>query len=268
VGVIVHPDGFINGVAYHELTGSGSMVFTQDGVEATRIFKIDWNDRPDFERGLRGWSEQIGEVWVHIGRASFPDFPSLKVTRVTIEGLGQMVHSAGIAGMTGYENAKVTVTYERPPYDEEEESPGEVYISLELDFQMEFMDQGVQNFSWKSDGKPVEQNVGQLLTTKVYKLTLWRVWDMDSLSNAISTCQGKVNDDTFYGAAAGYVLFLGATSRREIRTNGPQPWNVTLTFAERSQNWNYAWRPDATPAAWEELDPHPYADGDLTTLFL
>jgi hypothetical protein len=75
---------------------------------------------------------------------------------------------------------------------------------------------------------------------------------------------GKVNNDTFFGAPLGRVLFLGARTSKEFESDGTRVQNVSYSFKYRAHSWNRFLHPKT--AKWsliEDVDgdpPYEYAD--------
>jgi hypothetical protein len=70
----------------------------------------------------------------------------------------------------------------------------------------------------------------------------------------IHSAQYKVNDRVFHGAAAGSLLFMGATSDEDFGMDGDiVAANVNYTFLYRALNHNYFWRKPV-----QLIDPFSY----------
>ncbi|GAG28568.1 unnamed protein product, partial [marine sediment metagenome] len=118
--------------------------------------------------------------------------------------------------------------------------------------------------------RPVGESVGLVVPLTVYTFT--SAAEPELRRDAIRNARGKVNDATWMGAPAGYVLFEGASARRTTTSQGVGAWEITYRFRELDHSHNaYHGRP-AGAGRWELIEDQygnpPHASADFRTLFV
>lgn len=96
------------------------------------------------------------------------------------------------------------------------------------------------------------------ILTGTYQFSITKVFNGTSIDETfranIADFANTVNSDSFYGHAAGEVLFLGASGSERLKENGGSEWEVTYRFAVKRNStitvngmsityygWDYVW---------------------------
>lgn len=267
------------GISYEELPGSGQLNYSPDGVTGQRIFLVAWDDRIDFCKHLLGYAEAVGHTPIRTDAQTFPGYDYLYCQEAVSAGIGEL--QAG-AEMASYPHAKITATYKPLRFhtsvtetDEEYDEDAEVerrYLRESYDFGGEFVNVPKGNFRYKAEpDTPVESPPGILVGT--IDLSLESEYEPELNMAGIRACLGKINSTTWYGYGAGYVLFLGASARRTITSEGTPAWAVVYHFRARAKKWNWFYRGTSgggSDEGWWEIenesgDP-PYKSADFSIL--
>jgi len=267
--------GVLNGITYHERPGSNRLSYSPEGIVGIRIFHVEWGDRIDFAKILLGYVNAVGHLPVRTDAQTFPGYDYLYCQNATVEGEGEL---AEVGGEASYEVAKITAEYrpwkrgttnaESDDYDEElETAMGSFEQSME--FSAEIL--SVAGSQWEYNVGP---RIGEAVDTPVgivvgnVDITLTSNAESEVPWTAIRNCLGCVNSVAWFGAPASYVLFLGASVRRTITSEGIGAWEICYRFREREASWNevlvgstWTWIRDATTHA------NPYESADFSTLF-
>jgi hypothetical protein len=277
-------------VAFKELAGSPLETYGPDGMKAQRVLLCGWDDRELVVEQLLGDGYEFGGR----GRAGYPDKPDLLAMRIRCEPFADdvtpQVLSELTEGLNRYSGfAKVTVSYELLVAADREDLPA-VEPGTLLTYRQqpggETMILPGHALAWAgAAGVPVPPEAVPAIRVPIveHHFTWHRVvrppWE------AIRHGVGTVNDATFLGAAAGTVLFAGATAEREfIRidelANPALNWRLGYLFREKAVKtgdgsvvgWNHAYRSlPADDPGWDELvDAHgnrPYPSSDFSQLF-
>jgi hypothetical protein len=277
-------------VAFKELAGSPVETYGPDGMKAQRVLLCSWDDREAVVEQLLGDVYQYGGS----GRARYPDKPDVVAIRTRCEpfadDLAPQVLSELTEGLNRYNGfAKITVSYELLVPSDREDLPA-VEAGTFLTYRQQPDDETVilpgHALAWAgAAGVPVPpEAVPAIRVPLVGHHFAWhRVvsppWE------AIRSCVGTVNAAAFMGAAAGTVLFAGATAQREfIRfdelADPALAWSIGYLFREKSvktgggsvAGWNHAYRSlPADDPGWDELvdanGNRPYPSSDFSQLF-
>ncbi len=223
-------------VSYEEQNGSCSASFVQGGASGTRVFTVDWADAFTFKSELLGgWANFPIGVYVQPNRFPYADY--LYCNDVRIEGLGVPGEANNDQGLyITYAKAKVTASYgpiqninpDDPEIVEEE--------SITVSAEMMTMSDGFFKYVG-GDPLPDSASPGKIETTTGFSITRYHV---SSLPDAtISGITGTVNNGTWRGYSAGYVLFAGADARRSITAQGAEDWEITYNFLIKDEHtWN------------------------------
>lgn len=204
-----------------ELYGSRELTFSRNGAQGVRYF-----------RGT--WAQAL--LYAPKPGMPFPDWPELTVDRVNIQPAGQQGDGSTI---NAYTEAMVQVDYtleyrkpglgDPPRYDWE--------------FASEVLATG-EGREWSSTGKKIDSE--DLSTAVNYPLmTLVVNYAVPTIPiTTIFGLVGKVNDDTFQGAAAGTLLFEGASASAQYNYD-ERAWyfRVTYRFLKRMHSHNEIWHP-------------------------
>ena len=277
-------------IAFKELAGSPLETYGPDGMKAQRVLVCGWDDRELVVGQLLGDGYEFGGR----GRAEYPDKPDVVAMRVRCEPLADDVTPQVLEELTEGLNhyngfARVTVNYELLAACDRTDLPAVEEGTL-LTYRQQPGDETMilpgHALTWAgAPGVPVPPEAVPAIHVPIveHQFTWHRVvrppWE------AIRQCVGTVNDAVFLGAAAGTVLFAGATSEREfIRiddlANPALSWRMGYLFREKAvktgggsvAGWNHAYRSlPADDPGWDELvdagGNGPYPSSDFSPLF-
>lgn len=265
----------LDGISYEEVKGSGRQQYDfESGWRATRVFQIAWSDVAAFSTALLGWSEPIGGFSIRVRGQQYPGNEWLFCRGIQVEEIGKLQQGAEMAV---YDKAKITATYlphnfptsteDDDDYDEEIEESMRHWEET-WNFAGEFLTVPDDAYVWVADGDPTDQAVGIVMGT--VELSLYSSEESVFYRNAVAAATGSVNSAVWYGWNPGYVMFLGAASRRTITPEGSGAWEITYRFRARSIPYNYFFRPGAG-GGWQAVedadgDP-PYASYNFRNLF-
>ena len=227
-------------IAYEELVGSCSAQFASGGVSDTRIFKVAWSDAFDFAGELYGRYSTWPEGG-YVLPARFPYRLHLYCDEVNIEGIGITDESSNADGTyTTYLWAKVTARYS-PMTGVDPEDPEvveEESISVAADIGT------AEDGAWEytADNVIASNSAMPAITEPTMLFTVTRFHVSALPESIIAATAGAVNNATWRGFSAGYVLFIGADARRSITTDGAEDWEVAYFFKTKTHNWNHVYR--------------------------
>ncbi len=284
-------------VSFEELEGSPRIQIREEGTEAQRFFRIDWDDWPDFARELVGHYKVTGDAFSFIEPIEFPGFPNLIVSQLEIEPFepsrpdGAKVITLR-SGANRYLDggARITAMYttrfdrDNQPRAEMPQPVDGTYLTYSADLGADYMATPGRNWNWDAPpGDPkvgADVNPGLLIPQGAFQLTWRRValppWD------TIRQLRGKVNQAQFMGAPAETVLFLGAKATREFQfVEDGGYWRIEYHFLENTKElttgakvgWNHFHKETSVAGehwvAIEDADgTRPYKSGDFTQLLL
>ena len=277
-------------VAFKELAGSPVETCGPEGMKAERRLLCAWDDREQVVQQLLGDGYEYGGN----SRARYPDKPDIVAIRTRCEPLSDdlapQVLSELTEGLNRYNGfAKVTVYYEFLAHSERDDLPTietGTFLTYRQDCDTETMPLCGDSYDWEeypAESVPAAALPVIRVPVVEHRLTWHRVvrppWQ------AIRECAGTVNDDVFIGAAAGTVLFDGASAEREfIRVDelakAELGWRLAYVFRERAiktldgsiVGWNHTYRSlPADDPGWDRLidanGNRPYQSGNFARLF-
>lgn len=201
---------------------------------------------------------------------------ALYADNVEYEPLGKIV---SCSPLPLYEKNLVTITYKTIPYQQANPSTDQI-LTYAAGIGGEFMTLPKMSLRWKAGAVPVQTediSAGKVITSIDHDITLHFVPDPPYAT--LRGLVGKINNATFEGGPTGTILLLGANLRQTVNSDGAQPWEVGLKFAERiidgdsSLTWNHFYRPDAQAPddMWQELESNNgapiYASGNFASLY-
>lgn len=270
--------GTLNGINYDELDGSNTLQFSPDGIVGIRLFQIDWDDRIAFVEALLGYTNAMGHLPIRTNAQQFPDYERLYCQNAGIKGHGLL----DVAGQEArYDFARVTAEYrpwaysssnaEDDDYDEDLEANMARWEEVH-EYGAEVLSIPGSEFFWAvgPPGVAVDTPVGLFVAVTDYTFSSNAEPELRRV--AIRNAVGKVNDAPWMGAPAGYVLFLGASARRTVTSQGIGAWEITYRFRELGRSWNEFHGRVGGVTRWEAIqDEHgnpPYASADYDTLFI
>lgn len=274
-------------VSFEELEGSPSVVMSSSGTEAKRSFRVAWDGWQEFAEQLAGGWRRVGGQFELIEPLPFPGLSAVIVDRIEVVPMdphnprGDDILTLQV-GTNSYPaaGARITVTY-RSLGNEDTANSGEdkvdiipgTILTYHSDLGAEYMTTPGRAWYWEGTGEklPGDVNPGVLMPTGSYTLKWDRVANPPWA--AIRSLRGKVNNQAFYNAAAGTVLFLGARASRKFEfMRNASLWKIEYAFAERAQPWNKFFKAGDGWTAIKD-DPGgggnpPYDSGDFNGLFL
>jgi len=235
-----NPCGEIDGIEYEELDGSLELRFSKDGATGTRNFHIDWNDRRSFAEALTGIYINGSGTVIQVPPKTFPGYDALKCQDVVVRGVKLNPDNSG-----GYLYARVDAVYSPDGKggggggggSNEQDS----LLTEEMDAYYESIDAPEMQYFWNDDGSDAPESIKGAIR---YVLIRHTIRDSKSPTNKKAIIQskvGKINSDEFLGVAAGFLLYVGAQTRRTVLANGDDAYEIEHTFLERAPNtgdWN------------------------------
>lgn len=181
--------------------------------------------------------------------------------------------------------ARMTVNYKSLTNDEEDEdNPGDdgALFEHQMSIGGEFLTMPARNLHWNSDAalcKDEDVPCGKLVPTIEHNLHWPRIRTLPMA--AIRSTIGKLNANSFLGADAGTLMFLGAEISRTVTARQAKAWDLTYRISERaltsdlghgsgSVTWNHFYRPDKNK--WDILEvlgagTRIYSTANFTSLF-
>ena len=285
-----------NGIDFEELEGSPLLEINQQGITATRRFRIAWADYERFVAELAGVSLDVGGSVVVSEPLAFPGRrDDLQVDGVRIEpfdptrpdGAELGTLSAGANVYAG--GARVTVTY-RQRFDRQNSAqnkklpkpPDGTYLTYRCDGSSDSHVVPGRHWIWETLGTdlPDDQAPAILQPATMHRLTWHHVvrppWT--ALRNAL----GRVNQAEFLGADAETLLFAGYSAQHYFRFNERTlVWRLDYTFSELRRRlqagsyagWNFGYNKQASGGEhWQKIRTkdspveYPYGTADLATI--
>jgi len=262
--------GTLNGIAYTEFPDTNTLDFAPEGVVGRRIFKVAWGDRITFCRALLGYVTETGHVplWTHAQQ--FPDYDYLYCQNASVEGIGQL---GEVDGAATYEVAKIRASYRHHSLghivpatpDDEDLDTDMLRFEQALEFSGEMVSipgsELVYADTLVAVGEPFTRIVGTV------DLTLASNQEVELAWQAIGESLGRVNDATWLGHAAGFWLFLGASSRRTLTAEGIGAWELMYRFRLREISWNATLRGGESVLVHDAVGRPPYPGVSFPALF-
>lgn len=233
----------INGIVCWD---EGEQAHFARGLESrsTRILRCAWTDRIALVSFLMGGSTSLGGLPLFAAGQPHPEYAYWLVRSVDCDGEGLM--SVGASGMIAYERACLKVSYGPPDWNDQDPA---LVGDEELDFSSTAlsMGNGASAFKYTSDNVevPVQLYPAINITTVSFRKVRYRLPVLPSA--LIMSLVDHTNNASFFGAAAGQVIFRGAQSKREITALGDRNWTVSYAFEFSSIGWDKLARPGATP---------------------
>ena len=238
----------IAGIEYTELPGSGKISIDSSGsITGTRSFLVEWNDALPFIRAI------TETTWVALGpyltqqRPLYPwrlsDGTELCCSNAVINGIGKILEDPD----TIYSMAKIDSDWVPVGLSSEDDEGGDLG-SLNVDYSAEFLTIPKSSYKQKDDGAKIDQPVGLLIPITEITYNLTGLYSIPKMG--IRACRGKLNSGPFEGADRGHTLFLGASSKQALTSNGIVKYDLTLKFKEKSYDWNYVLGRDGL---WHEV---------------
>jgi len=224
-----------------------------------RTVVCKWTDRVALHQALLGGGALVGGVVVFTAPYHHPVYTWMYATHVHIEGVvGQSGLTSDVNGWIAYDYARLTVEFQQVDTD---------YGNDQIDFSGAVVTAPEGAFKWQ-DGTPLlsSERPGLVRARTHFTRTKNNVTSLP-VSTIISLI-GKVNNNTFFGAAAEAVLFVGARSQRNFTATGTPNWSYAASFSIDPYGWNFFLR--GSTAAYERIvnaqntSVGPYLLGNLT----
>ena len=160
---------------------------------------------------------------------------------------------------TAYTLAWVGITYSTLSYD-----PKTMY-TIETRTGSERVTMPDSCYSFVGSGVTIKQDVGISISNQVKQITFYNVPYFDD--SQFIAYQDTVNSTTFQGYSAGTLLFQPLTSRFSFGVGVSPVYEVVMSFAWRSQPWNYCQQANGVWAAVQDGSGNPpYASSEFNNL--
>jgi hypothetical protein len=118
-----------------------------------------------------------------------------------------------------------------------------VWCTQELDFEVHPISIPDSFYKWADDPDTKKCNVQFTVDDHITVLNLTFHRRTFLPMTEVRRLRGRINNDTFLGAPAECVRFMGGKTRREYSTDGTLSQQVSLVFHEREVSWNMFLRP-------------------------
>lgn len=205
----------------------------QGGYTSTVGFSTVFSNLAAFVTSIAGTSQPITTSFGTIHRVvqmQHPMFSGLYAKKIRCVATGEPTGTTTYDQM--YSQAKVYVEFGSVYYGI---TGDQAFMSIEMDKGATYTTQSGRKFKFPG-GEPIDQDAGQWAVVNNYSLTLYQVPTFnDSVMNAASGC---VNDDVWFGNAAGLVLFGGCKAVQQRSVGGILTYQYSVSFAVRSYPWN------------------------------
>lgn len=269
-----------NGIGFEELPDSPKIrINPKTGIQATRIFRINWDDWGAFARELLGVVSLVGGQQLSASPFGFPEVPYLVIDDFSIDPMmgdsPDGTHPVTLSSRTNSYpgGAKITVSYVSVDRNKDANRPGVpdgTYLTVSEDLGADYVTLQGRSWVWDGgddDGKKVadDANVGVIMPTGQTIMTWSRVSSPPRA--AIRDKRGRVNNATWCGYAAGTLLFLGAKINRQFQIlEDSGLYQIEYTFAESVNGWNKQWNPKR--GVWTAIKANDSSDPPyLSTTF-
>ncbi len=245
----------INGINAKEMWDGYKKGSGERGPFVIKPYLTDWATCDQFIDGILGGVIRVGTLTTRTTRHACPENPTLYATDAVASYQGEDNVTGG--GKPNYQYAVVTVTYSVLTWDEfstqdpggvmsfpNEAQPSQPILQAvqEIDASSEFITMPRGVFKFIADSTPTGQHVGTWVGQSTLSLTLK---DVPYLPQSLLLAKmNKINDAVFLGQPAGQVLFFGAKTHREAKSDGTRTQEVSLSFKWREYHWNWLPRPD------------------------
>lgn len=269
---------------------------TRNGIEATRVMRIEWDDVDAYLEELTGTEFVAGNVIQRTNPVTFPGKPWLLLDGVDLvpfddENPG-INDSDGLA--TGPGGARVTINYKtlefnlsgKPDVDDPD-LPDVPFLEHRVDLGEEMLTTPRGAIEWVRNGAGGDKTMSPdiLIGTAIGIMTHQLSWQNVPLPpwTAIKSHNGKTNDAAFLGHPAEVVRFSGMTAGRKFSFQGNRLWTLDYRFNARiiqdepeeggTAGWNHSLRDDpvGSEKPWQLFQltsgTKPFPTADLNDLF-
>lgn len=246
----------INGISCEELVGNYTEGADLRGLTSRKGFLCNWADRYTVAIGLLGYSSTtgVGGTVSLVAPSRHPQLNNCFCNGVEFEGVG--TPSQGSAQLA-FPKCKVWAIYgslnfqwgESNPFMNIDPGTQFVYAEQEIDVGCEVITIPGRFLKFSGTTKLLADSYALRIGLVDLKITLHRVPYLPGqliLANA-----GAINNATYLGVAAGYLLFNGAQNRGQFGSDGTFTQSITYSFTYRTQPWDYSYNGSAN--AWQKV---------------
>jgi hypothetical protein len=243
----------INGVSCEEVVDGFEEGVHSEGPVAQKKFLCAWSSRYALANGLLGFvTRQPGQTAsVQItGPMAWPESPNMLAREISIEGVGQPTQGAS---QIQFPQAIVTANYGVPtwqalPYPDMAIDPTTpfVYATQDIDFGSEMVQIEKSSVALANGHKLADTPYAFPLPHAILSITLQRVPFLPAQA-IITGMQRPLNNATFLGVSAGYLMLKGVKNHGEASTDGTFTQSLSYVFAYRPiLRWDEVLDPDGT----------------------
>lgn len=244
----------IGGVTCQEIVDGFEEGVQGQGPIATKKYLCDWTDRYALVNGLLGLVSGSGGSNPSVTLTkpfSYPESRNLWAREISIKGAGKPTQ--GILQIA-FPKAIVTVNFGVPSfgylnYPDQSIDPGNPYVwaTQEIDYGREMVSVPSSTVKFAGGGNfnsntpyafPLPHMTMSITLHKVPYLPAAQIW---------TATKAPLNNATYLGIPAGYLMFRGARTRLEASTDGTYAQEVTFNFAARpTLRWDEAYDTNGT----------------------
>lgn len=264
-------------VSFQEIDAPRFRVDQQGNFHGLRTFLIDFFDTAQFMLELYGGWQVVGSQTFLYPPAQFPSFPGCICVDVAAEGWPNDAPQSTTltsltSAVTSFPKAKIVATYgPRTVVDiagnalggSSQSVPDGTFLTVEGSVGGEFLTIPGSALEWGADASnvgtalPNDAFAGVLLSHQEFSTTWSRVprppWA------TMRSSQNTVNNATFLGFSAGYVVYLGTEFSRSFSVTSVSQWTLRHKFKARNVPWNYAYNEtDSTFRSFRKADNSDY----------
>lgn len=271
-------------VAFEEIEPPRFRVDQKNDFHGRRVFLINFLDTAAFMLELYGGWQVVGGQTFLTPPSYFPSFPGCVCVDVSAEGWPtDSPQSTTLTTLqspvTNYQKSKVEAIYgPRTVIDEPGGTslsvPDGTYLTVDGFVGGEMQPLPGNALKWGADATNVgvalpDDAMGAVLLTHQEFSTVWSRVPRPPWS-VMRTNQNTVNNATFLGFAAGYVLYLGTEFSRSFSVTSVSQWTLRHKFKARSQPWNYTYnKTDSTFRSFVKSSGSDYfASSTFANLFV
>ena len=246
----------IGGITCQEIVDGLNEGVHQQGPVAQKKYLCDWGSRYTVANALLGLVSGSGGSnpnITHSNPLQYPESPNMWAREIAIEGKGQPTQGPV---QLQFPKALITVNYGVPQfgyltYPDQSIDPGNPYVwaTQEIDFGRQMVT--VPNAALTlASGSEFNSTVPYAFTlpTMVMSITLHKVPYLGAMASLIwNATKNPINNATYLGIPAGYLLFNGARTHMEASTDGTYVQEITLNFGARGiLRWDEVFDPDGS----------------------
>lgn len=240
----------IGGISCEEVVDGFQEGIHEGGPVATKKYLCAWASRYTVANTFLGLATYSGgpSGTVTLTRPlQYPESPNMWAREIVIEGRGQPTQGSS---QIQFVKALITVNYGVPrfPYTSNpDQSLGPfVYATQDIDFSREMVTVEKSAVTLANGHKLKDTPYAFPLATAVMTIQLHRVPFLPGAA-IITALQKPLNNATFLGVDAGYLMFSGAKTHEEASSDGTLTRSITYVFAYRPVlRWDEVFDPDGS----------------------